>query len=138
MDRHVNFASAEIHRLFRSVQPQIHPWIDSSERSRTGHKPARRECARRRERYDAARPSCLQICDRLGKCVEAIAQNWVETLPLYSQQQLPRSSIEERQTNPILEQPNLMADRGWRNRKFGGGVFEAQVPRRSLKGAQGS
>jgi hypothetical protein len=115
-DCHVHRTTAEIHRLVRSMEPQIHVGIGNSEGRYARYNPARHEGARRRKRHNIARPSCVQARDRLGKGVEAFPQHEIEPLPLRCQKHHAWVPLKKPETDPILKQPNLMADRCRRNR----------------------
>jgi hypothetical protein len=58
----------------------------------------------------------VQARDRLGKGVEAFPQHEIEPLPLRCQKHHAWVPLKKPETDPILKQPNLMADRCRRNR----------------------
>src|SRR5262249_3008429 len=116
-------------------QPKAQAGIGSREGRGTWHKPARHECAGRRKRHDRTRSSLVQARNRLGERVETVAQYEIEPLPLWSQQHKSRLPSKEPETDPVLKQPNLVADRRRRNRQLGSRALEAQMPRCGLKGA---
>src|SRR5215510_6733616 len=97
--------------------------MGSGKGSRTRHEPARCESACRRERHDGSRPSGVR--HRPGECVETVAKHWIEALPFGCQQQRAWSPFEQLQTDVVLKQPDLMADRCGCDGELGGRALKA-------------
>src|SRR5262249_50623502 len=73
---------------------------------------------------------------RGGKRVETIANDRKQANAGLGQRERPRPATEQRSPAILLQQPDLMADRGWGNAEFGGGFLETEMPRGGFEGTQ--
>ena len=74
--------------------------------------------------------------DRLGEGIKTFRNLGEAALGVFSQGNLAVFAVKQLYTQNILEKFDLLADRRGCNKKLLGSIFEAQVPRRRLKGAK--
>jgi len=130
----VSFSGAKVKHRIGPDNLQRNFWMGLAPFWQSRHQPSAREgvgtCYSQPLLTDARRSGC----DRTGERIETIPDHWKQSLADRRECNGPWTTTKERLTTNVLQEADLVADRGRRHTKFVGGLTEALVPRSSLKG----
>lgn len=133
----VGDARGKVDRLVRCMQPEIESGAALAEGAERRQQASGGEERGRGQRHRAAPVTRRKRADGALEGVEALAQHRIELEPRRGERDAPDLAHEQGKPQRVLEEPDLVADRGRRHRQFGSRRSKAQMPRRRLEGAQG-
>ena len=135
-DRAVDAVVGEGHEVHRGGDAHVDVRMQRLEALQPRHQPLRREGRRHGNGKHPGVVQRLETRERFVDLREGLAQARQQRLALVGQQQVPVGAPEQHVAQMVLQQLDLLADRGGGHEQLLGGAREAQMARGGDEGAQ--